>query len=156
MVGVLGALLGFWSATRTWITVDVAASSVQIPQIVIDGAKAAGSVTAMGDVVNTASRLQTAAAPGEVLVGPATHGATHHTIAYEARGLVAAKGRDEPVETWVAAVGRTSVTLHQIIRADGEAAAEVESVVVSFDYGAQRPTPWSDAARAALAEWQAG
>jgi len=51
MVGVLGALLGFWSATRTWITVDVAASSVQIPQIVIDGAKAAGSVTAVCVVV---------------------------------------------------------------------------------------------------------
>jgi len=51
MVGVLGALLGFWTATRTWITVDVAASSVQIPQIVIDGASAAASVTAVCVVV---------------------------------------------------------------------------------------------------------
>jgi len=55
MIGVLGALLGFWSATRTWITVDVAASSVQIPQIVIDGASAAASVTAVCVVVLAAS-----------------------------------------------------------------------------------------------------
>ncbi|KSU68181.1 Trp biosynthesis-associated membrane protein [Arthrobacter sp. NIO-1057] len=51
MLGVLGALLGFWSATRTWITVDVPASSVQIPRIVIDGATAAASVTAVCVVV---------------------------------------------------------------------------------------------------------
>src|SRR5690606_11340596 len=47
----LGALIGLWSATRTWITVDVVSSSVQIPQIVIDGATAAASVTAVCVVV---------------------------------------------------------------------------------------------------------
>ncbi|WP_159609363.1 Trp biosynthesis-associated membrane protein [Glutamicibacter sp. JC586] len=51
LLGVLGALLGFWSATRTWITVDVKATSVQIPQVVIDGADAAASVTAVAVVV---------------------------------------------------------------------------------------------------------
>src|SRR4051812_3271287 len=75
---------------------------VNTGEVLVGALRAAGSVTAMGDVVNTASRLQTAARPGEVLVGPATHAATHHTIAYEPRGLVAAKGRDEPVDTWVA------------------------------------------------------
>ncbi|MCU1357435.1 MAG: Adenylate cyclase [Acidimicrobiales bacterium] len=75
---------------------------VNTGEVLVGAMRAAGSVTAMGDVVNTASRLQTAAQPGEVLVGPATHAATHHTIAYEPRGLVAAKGRDEPVDTWVA------------------------------------------------------
>jgi predicted ATPase len=35
-------------------------------------------------------------------VGPATYAATHHTIAYESRGLLDAKGRDELVETWAA------------------------------------------------------
>lgn len=54
------------------------------------------------------------------------------------------------VETWVAGVGRTSVTLMQTVRANGEVAAEVRSVVVSFDYAAQRPTPWSAESRAAL------
>ena len=39
----------------------------------------------MGDVVNTASRLQTAAPPGGVLVGPATHAATDGAIALRVR-----------------------------------------------------------------------
>jgi class 3 adenylate cyclase/tetratricopeptide (TPR) repeat protein len=71
-------------------------------EVLVGAMRAAGSVTAMGDVVNTASRLQTNAAPGEVLVGPATYAATHQTIAYEARGLLDAKGRDELIDTWVA------------------------------------------------------
>jgi class 3 adenylate cyclase/tetratricopeptide (TPR) repeat protein len=75
---------------------------VNTGEVLVGAMRAAGSVTAMGDVVNTASRLQTSAQPGEVLVGAATHTATHHTIAYEARGAIAAKGREEPVETWAA------------------------------------------------------
>ena len=75
---------------------------VNTGEVLVGAMRAAGSITAMGDVVNTASRLQTAAQPGEVLVGPATHAATHQTIAYEPRGLLDAKGRDEPVDTWVA------------------------------------------------------
>ncbi|QEP07506.1 Trp biosynthesis-associated membrane protein [Glutamicibacter sp. ZJUTW] len=51
LFGLAGALIGLWSATRTWITVDVASSSVQIPQIVVDGATAAASVTAVCVVV---------------------------------------------------------------------------------------------------------
>ena len=51
LFGLAGALIGLWSATRTWVTVDVASSSVQIPQIVIDGATAAASVTAVSVVV---------------------------------------------------------------------------------------------------------
>lgn len=73
---------------------------VNTGEVLVGAMHAAGSVTAMGDVVNTASRLQSAAEPGEVLVGPATHAATRQTVAYEDRGLIAAKGRDEPVETW--------------------------------------------------------
>jgi class 3 adenylate cyclase/tetratricopeptide (TPR) repeat protein len=77
---------------------------VNTGEVLVGAMRAAGSVTAMGDVVNTASRLQTSAQPGEVLVGAATHAATHHTIAYEARGPIAARGREAPVETWVAVV----------------------------------------------------
>jgi len=74
--------------------------AVNTGEVLVGAMGAAGSVTAMGDVVNTASRLQEAAGAGEVVVGPATYAATHRTIAYEARGLIAAKGRGEPVETW--------------------------------------------------------
>jgi class 3 adenylate cyclase/tetratricopeptide (TPR) repeat protein len=77
---------------------------VNTGEVLVGAMRAAGSVTAMGDVVNTASRLQTAARPGEVLVGPTTYQATHHTIAYEPRGLLSARGREEPVETWAAVV----------------------------------------------------
>ncbi|PRB72202.1 Trp biosynthesis-associated membrane protein [Arthrobacter sp. MYb213] len=47
LLGVLGALLGLWTATRTWITVDVESGTVQVPQIVVDGSTAAASVTAV-------------------------------------------------------------------------------------------------------------
>ena len=73
---------------------------VNTGEVLVGAMRAAGSITAMGDVVNTASRLQTAARPGEVLVGPATHAATSQAIAYEGRGALDAKGREEPVETW--------------------------------------------------------
>jgi class 3 adenylate cyclase/predicted ATPase len=75
---------------------------VNTGEVLVGAMRAAGSITAMGDVVNTASRLQTAAQPGQVLVGPATYAATRHTIAYEPVGLLAAKGREAPVDTWVA------------------------------------------------------
>ena len=51
LAGVLAALLALWAGTRTWITVDVAATSVQVPQIVVDGASAAASVTALSVAV---------------------------------------------------------------------------------------------------------
>ena len=56
------------------------------------------------------------------------------------------------VETWVERIGTSSVTMRQRILADGVMAAEARSVVVYFDYEAQRPQPWSAALRAALAQ----
>lgn len=47
LLGVLGALLGLWTATRTWITVDVESGTVQVPQIIVAGSTAAASVTAV-------------------------------------------------------------------------------------------------------------
>ena len=73
---------------------------VNTGEALVGAMRAAGSTTAMGDVVNTASRLQTAASPGEVLVGPATHAATDGVIAYESRGEIGAKGKDLPVAAW--------------------------------------------------------
>jgi class 3 adenylate cyclase/tetratricopeptide (TPR) repeat protein len=70
---------------------------------VLTGAmRAGGDYTAMGDVVNTANRLQTLAQPGQVLVGAATHSATSHAIAYDLVGSVQARGREDPVEAWLA------------------------------------------------------
>ncbi len=53
-----------------------------------------------GDLVNTASRLQSVAEPGTVLVGEATQRAAHQAIAFEAIGEQALKGKAAPVQTW--------------------------------------------------------
>ncbi len=58
--------------------------------------------TAMGDVVNTASRLQTAAEPGTVLVGPDTYAATNAVVDFASIDPVIAKGKALPVMAWVA------------------------------------------------------
>ena len=57
-----------------------------------------GMVT--GDMVNTASRLQSAADPGEVFVGEATFRAASRAIAFESVGALELKGKEEPVRAW--------------------------------------------------------
>ena len=64
------------------------------------GAEAEGMV--LGDAVNTASRLQSIAAPGTVLVDDVTRRASEAAIAYEDAGLHQVKGRDQPVHAWTA------------------------------------------------------
>ncbi|MGZ4339163.1 MAG: tetratricopeptide repeat protein [Gaiellaceae bacterium] len=59
------------------------------------GAEAQGMVA--GDLVNTASRIQSAAEPGTVLVGQTTRRATEAAIAYDSAGEHALKGKAEPV-----------------------------------------------------------
>ena len=53
-----------------------------------------------GDLVNTAARLQSAAAPGTVLVGESTQQATSGAIAYEPAGEQLLKGKAAPVPAW--------------------------------------------------------
>ena len=60
----------------------------------------------LGDTVNTASRLQSIAAPGTVLVDDVTRRASEAAIAYEDFGLHEVKGRDQPVHAWLGAAGR--------------------------------------------------
>ncbi len=63
---------------------------------------AAGQGMVAGDLVNTASRLQSAAAPGSVLVGDATYRAASRAIAFEDAGQRELKGKDGPVHVWEA------------------------------------------------------
>ena len=49
-----------------------------------------------GDIVNTASRIQSLADPGQVLVGEPTRRATEPTIVYEDAGDARAEGQDRP------------------------------------------------------------
>ncbi len=69
---------------------------------VLVGTLAGSDYTAMGDVVNTASRLQAAAPVGGVLVGETTHGLTSHTFSYEPFGSLQPRGRDQSLEAWLA------------------------------------------------------
>ncbi len=59
------------------------------------GAEGQGMVA--GDLVNTASRIQSAATPGAVLVGEATKRASEETIVYEDAGTFELKGKAEAV-----------------------------------------------------------
>ena len=61
---------------------------------------ATGEGIVAGDLVNTASRLQSAAAPGTVLVGEATERAVARAIVFEEAGEQTLKGKATPVRTW--------------------------------------------------------
>jgi class 3 adenylate cyclase/tetratricopeptide (TPR) repeat protein len=70
--------------------------------VAIGPGPASGEAMAMGDVVNTASRLQTAAPTGRLVVGEETHRATRSVIRYEPLSPIVAKGKREPVMAWLA------------------------------------------------------
>jgi class 3 adenylate cyclase/tetratricopeptide (TPR) repeat protein len=61
-----------------------------------------------GDMVNTASRLQSAAAPGTVLVGEATFRSASNAISFEPAGEQSLKGKASPIPAWraIAVVAR--------------------------------------------------
>lgn len=61
-------------------------------------ADAAYAVT--GDAVNTAARLQSAAGAGQTLVSSATHQLTEREFAFEAAGMLALKGKAEPLQVY--------------------------------------------------------
>ncbi|MEA2272956.1 MAG: hypothetical protein QOI98_1664, partial [Solirubrobacteraceae bacterium] len=80
------------------------------------------SYTVTGDVVNVASRLQSAAEPGTVTVGERTYRATSDAVEYRALPPLTLKGKAEPVAAWQA-IGVAS-------EATGRRAARVESPLV--------------------------
>ena len=68
----------------------------------LDARPEMGETMVVGDVVNTASRLQAAAPVNGVLVGKETYASTRLTIAYAATAPLVAKGKAAPVEAWIA------------------------------------------------------
>jgi len=61
---------------------------------------AVGQGLVAGDLVNTASRIQSLAEPGTVVVGEGTHRATEAAIAYSDLGAHELKGKSEPARLW--------------------------------------------------------
>jgi len=90
-----------------------------------------GQAMVAGDLVNTASRLQSVAEPGTVLVGESTYRATSGSIAFEPAGEQALKGRQAPVAAWralsvvalVGGAGRSDVIEPPFVGRDGEFSA---------------------------------
>src|SRR5690349_13996411 len=70
----------------------VARAAVNTGEAIVTVGAEAGEPIAMGDVVNTASRLQAAAPAGRLVVGVETHRATEHAFRYESHPAVDAKG----------------------------------------------------------------
>jgi class 3 adenylate cyclase len=66
------------------------------------GVGAAGEETVVGDTPNLAARLQSAAEPDCVLVGPSTHQLTGDFFDYSFLGEQAIKGFNEPILVWKA------------------------------------------------------
>jgi class 3 adenylate cyclase len=84
-----------------------------------------GEAMVAGDVVNTAARLQSAAPVGAVLVGEETCVATRGIIEYRPAQPVHAKGKETPVQAWLAlrataAVGERPVAPVPMIGRDRE------------------------------------
>jgi class 3 adenylate cyclase len=55
-----------------------------------------------GDAVNTAARLEQAADPGQILVGPAVHEVTHRQVEYRSMRTLELRGKTQPVHAWEA------------------------------------------------------
>jgi class 3 adenylate cyclase/tetratricopeptide (TPR) repeat protein len=71
-------------------------------EVLVGAMRAGGDYTAMGDAVNVASRLQSMATPGTVVVGPATYSATSSVMRYDALGPLHTRGREASVDAWQA------------------------------------------------------
>ena len=89
-VETLGADVGADLRARAGVLTGEAAATV--------GATSQGIVA--GDLVNTASRLQSMAEPGTVLVGETTVRATGRAIAFEKFGDLTLKGKEAVVPAW--------------------------------------------------------
>ena len=111
------------------------------------GAGVAKSYSVTGDTVNTAQRLQSMAAPGEVLVGPLTHRLTRHAFSYDSLGEVSLKGKmgsvllhrlKEPLDTPRAARGLDTLGLNApLIGRDAELARMIASLDLACGGAAQ-------------------
>src|SRR6202049_5110357 len=73
----------------------------------VTGAREDRQFMVSGDAANVAARLQQAAEPGEVLVGPLTEQLTRAAIVYEPHERVAAKGKAEPLVAFRALTARS-------------------------------------------------
>jgi class 3 adenylate cyclase/tetratricopeptide (TPR) repeat protein len=91
------------NAAEAWLALEVRIGITTGEALVRPhAATAAGEPLALGDVLNTAARVQSAAPPGGVLVDRPTYAATRHAVEYASATPIVAKGKTVPVEVWEA------------------------------------------------------
>src|SRR5207344_3215297 len=75
---------------------------IEAGDVLVDMERAAGPRDRMltGDAVNTAARLEAAADPGHVVVGPGVYASTKDVIDYLEIAPLTLKGKAEPVPAW--------------------------------------------------------
>ena len=75
---------------------------VESGEVLVDVERASGPRDRMltGDAVNTAARLQTAAEPGQIVVGPSVYASTKDVIEYRAIEPLELKGKADRVPAW--------------------------------------------------------
>ena len=92
------AALDLVEAVKSVADLNARAAVVTGEAAVTLGAEGQGMVA--GDLVNTASRLQSVAPAGSVLVGQATRDAANAAISFEEIGAQQLKGKELPVAAW--------------------------------------------------------
>jgi class 3 adenylate cyclase/tetratricopeptide (TPR) repeat protein len=92
---------GFAAEGRPELSMRV---GVEAGEVLVDVERASGPRDRMltGDAVNTAARLQTAAEPGRVVVGPAVYASTKDVIDYRELPPLELKGKAQAVPAWEA------------------------------------------------------
>jgi class 3 adenylate cyclase/tetratricopeptide (TPR) repeat protein len=77
---------------------------VEAGDVLVDLERASGPRERMltGDAVNVAARLQAAAMPWQVMVGPAVYAATKEVVDYRELEPLSLKGKQQPVPAWQA------------------------------------------------------
>jgi class 3 adenylate cyclase/tetratricopeptide (TPR) repeat protein len=75
---------------------------IEAGEVLVDLERASGARDRMltGDAVNTAARLQTAAEPAQIVVGPGVYASTKDIIEYHELEPLSLKGKAEPVPAW--------------------------------------------------------
>jgi tetratricopeptide (TPR) repeat protein len=75
---------------------------IEAGEVLVDVERASGPRDRMltGDAVNTAARLQSAADPGAIVVGPGVYSSTKDVIEYREIAPLTLKGKAEPVPAW--------------------------------------------------------
>ena len=104
--------------------------------VALDARASEGETMASGDVVNTAARLQSAAALNGILVGEHTYRATTDVIVYREAAPVTAKGKSAPIDVWEPLEARSRFGVDLSPRSSAELVGrtrDLELLVSTFD-----------------------